>query len=119
MSSTKIYALAPETQARVNKNSQRFWLMGIFFSIVHSAYKLQTLSERASKAVKTDPEGKLEGDKVAKERAAVHTQLLQDSCDFILPATGLGYLSFDEGVCGAAGLVSSYLGLKAAWNKSA
>lgn len=69
--------------------------------------------------VKTEAEGKLEGDKVQKERRAVCTQLLQDGCDFVLPAAGLGYLNLDEGVCGAAGLVSSYLGLKAAWGKTA
>lgn len=119
LSSTKIWALSPTNQASVNRNSQKLWLSGIFFSIVHSVYKLQALKDRELKVIKTDAEGKLESDAVEKERAALHTQLLQDGCDFVLPATGLGYLNLDEGVCGAAGVVSSYLGLKAAWKKTA
>ena len=117
--STKIISMSPITQARINRNAQKLWMTGIAASILHSLYQLHGMQEREGRIIKTVADGKLEGEKIRKERAKLHTQLLQDSCDIILPATGLGLTGFDEGVVGAAGVVSSYLGLKAAWQKTA
>ncbi|KAI5844092.1 peroxisomal biogenesis factor 11 [Tricharina praecox] len=117
--STKIITMSPITQARLNRNAQKLWMTGIAASIVHSLYQLQAMQERESRIIKTVANGKLEGEKIRKDRAKLQTQLLQDSCDIILPATGLGLTGFDEGVVGVAGAISSYLGLKAAWQKTA
>jgi len=111
--------MPPIAQARVNRNAQKFWMMGIASSILHSLYQLQVMQKHESRIAKTISEGKLGGEKLRKERAKLQAQLLQDGCDIVLPATGLGLTGFDDGIVGAAGVVSSYLGLKAAWKETA
>jgi peroxin-11B len=101
------------------RESQRLWLSGIIFSLFHSALQWRQLSQRERKVVKTEAEGRLTGETLKKEREAVKTQLVMDACDFLIPATALGYLELDDGVVGAAGVVSSWIGLKAQWAKTA
>jgi peroxin-11B len=114
-----ITKMSPATGKRTQHEAQKLWLAGITFSLLHSLYQLQGLKEREAKVVKTEAEGRLEGEKIRKDRAKIHTQLIQDSCDWIIPATGLGFINCDDGVVGVAGVVSSYLGLKSQWAKTA
>ncbi|KAA8893854.1 peroxisomal biogenesis factor 11 [Sphaerosporella brunnea] len=118
LAGTKIYTLTPTRTAWVQKEAQKLWLAGITCSLLHSAYKLQQLSSREGLLKKTDAEGKLEGDQIRKERQKLHTQLLLDGCDWVIPATGLGLTGFDEGLVGAAGFVSSWIGLRQQWEKT-
>ena len=119
LSTIGVFRMSPKTTARLTRDSQKLWLSGIAFSLVHGAYQLQTLRERESSAKTTEAEGKLETEKVRRERRAVETQLILDGCDFLVPASGLGYLGVDEGIVGIAGIVSSIIGLKQAWAKAA
>lgn len=120
LASQRIVTLSsPLATARVVRESQRLWLSGIAFSLCHSVLQLQALRQRQLHAVKTEAEGRLAADQLRRERAAVQTQLLLDGCDLLIPASALGYLRLDDGLVGAAGAVSSWIGLKAAWAKSA
>jgi peroxin-11B len=49
-----------------------------------------------------------------------NTALLQISCDFcdvLNPATALGLTSFDDGIIGLAGTMSSLIGIYNVWEK--
>ena len=46
-------------------------------------------------------------------------QLISDLCDLTVPSTALGYATFDDGIVGLAGTVSSLLGLLTVWKKTA
>jgi len=118
LDTTGIYRL-PNAGKRVAKEAQRAWLMGITFSLVAGIYQLRKLSEEEKSVVKTEAEGRLASERITKERKVVKTQLISDAADFVIPATGLGILGFDEGIVGLAGLVSSVIGLQAAWKKTA
>lgn len=108
-----------EAGKKLARGAVRFWLMGLIFSFVNSLYQLRTLAEKEKKMEKTEAEGKLEGKTIAKERKGVKTQLLCDICDMTIPLSALGYMNLDDGVVGLAGLVSSIIGLRAAWSKTA
>ena len=54
-----------------------------------------------------------------RERAAVNLQLLSDLCDLTVPTSSLGWTSFDDGIVGLAGTVSSLIGVYGAWKKTA
>jgi peroxin-11B len=118
LASTKIYPLSPMRAAWVQKEAQKLWLAGITCSLLHSGYQLHLLNSRERLIKKTDAEEKVEGEKIRKEKQKLHTQLLLDGCDWILPATGLGWTGFDEGIVGVAGVVSSWIGLKQQWAKT-
>lgn len=69
--------------------------------------------------MKTIAEGKVEGERLVRERKAIVTQLISDVCDVAVPASALGYVQLDDGIVGLAGTVSSLIGLKATWKKAA
>jgi hypothetical protein len=54
-----------------------------------------------------------------RERSAIKIQLVSDLCDLTIPMSVLGYANFDDGFVGLAGMVSSLIGLHAAWKKTA
>ena len=103
----------------MQREAQRFWLVGIMFSVVSGVYSLRKLADKERGVVKTEAEGRLAGEKIVKDRKALKTQLLSDCADAVIPAAGLGWVGVDDGVVGLAGLVSSVIGLKAAWKKVA
>lgn len=55
----------------------------------------------------------------SRERAATQLQLVSDLADLTVPTSALGIVSLDDGVVGLAGTVSSLIGLRAAWAKTA
>lgn len=46
-------------------------------------------------------------------------QLLSDVCDLTIPGSALGWVNLNDGVVGAAGTVSSVIGLTTQWAKTA
>jgi peroxin-11B len=54
-----------------------------------------------------------------REKKILSLQLLSDIADFCIPSSALGYLNLDDGFVGLAGMVSSYIGLQGAWQKTA
>jgi len=109
----------PNLGKRIQRDTMRCWLAGITFSLAHSIYSLRELSEREKVAKKTEPEGRLEAKKIQKERVAVKTQAICDVCDITVPLSALGLVALDDGMVGLLGLVSSYIGLRAQWRKTA
>ncbi|TGZ78165.1 peroxisomal biogenesis factor 11 [Ascodesmis nigricans] len=116
---TSIRRFSPETAKKITLNSQKFWFMGLFFSLLNSLYTLRALADEESRVKKTEAEGRLAVERIAKQRKQVKTQLLSDACDVWLPVSSIGWWKLDDGVLGLLGLVSSVIGVRSAWRKSA
>ncbi|EEQ92679.1 hypothetical protein RJZ56_007090 [Blastomyces dermatitidis] len=97
----------------------RAWMAGLVCSALAGAYSLWILKEREKAVNKKDGESVVEGKKIQKERTAVVTQLVSDCCDLTIPSTTLGYVNLDDGIIGLAGTVSSLIGVRATWRKTA
>lgn len=54
-----------------------------------------------------------------RQRKVINVQLLSDLCDLTVPSTAIGWASFDDGIVGLAGTVSSLLGVYGVWQKTA
>ena len=116
MQAQQIKFLTPTPQ-RAQKHldiSLRFWLAGIVLSLVNGLAKAGRLANRA-RALAAPPRA---GEKIGsgaerkaalaaaeKERKAVRYQLVIDSLDVWLPATGLGVVNVNDGVAGILGYV--------------
>lgn len=127
--------------ARLQKEAYRAWFAGLACNVVAGVYTLYNLNLLAKKqqseadAEKKVEEKKLEkyvstfrtvparyvwaNDVVNRERAATQLQLVSDLCDLTVPTSAIGLMSFDDGIVGLAGTVSSLIGLQAAWAKTA
>ncbi|KAK9896989.1 peroxisomal biogenesis factor 11 [Cystobasidium minutum MCA 4210] len=121
--SAKIKIFAKDKAARIGRNANRAWAIGIAASIVSGLYKLQSIQARSKAALtpKNTPEKesdrKIELKTLMKQYKDTRFQLIQDLFDFTLPMTNLGYFGFNEGVLGLAGLASSLMGLSTQANK--
>ncbi|KAI5778115.1 peroxisomal biogenesis factor 11 [Geopyxis carbonaria] len=104
---------------RLATEALRLWLVGIGFSVANGVYELRRLSEREQGVKKTEAEGALEAGRIAAARQALRRQLVCDLADMVLPVSSLGLVKIDEGLVSLAGLVSSAIGLQAAWKKTA
>lgn len=54
-----------------------------------------------------------------RERTSTNLQLISDLCDLTVPGSALGYASFDDGIVGLAGTVSSLIAVWGTWKKTA
>ncbi|KAL7274293.1 Peroxisomal membrane protein PMP27 [Rhizina undulata] len=104
---------------KLQEQAYRAWMIGIIFSLAGGVYTLYSLTEKEKAVKKTEAEGKVEGERIVRERKATQIQLLSDACDVCIPTSALGYIKLDDGLVGIAGSISSYIGLKAAWKKTA
>ncbi|RFU73030.1 peroxisomal biogenesis factor 11 [Trichoderma arundinaceum] len=102
----------------VGQHAQRFWAMGLVFSIAAQLYTLHRLRQREAKIDRKDGEGVVESKTILKERAAAHLQLISDVCDLTVPSAALGWAGFDDGFVGLAGTVSSLIGVYTQWKKT-
>ncbi|KAL7275119.1 Peroxisomal membrane protein PMP27 [Rhizina undulata] len=103
---------------KLQEQAYKAWMFGIIFSLVGGVYTLYSLTEKEKAVKKTEAEGKVEGERIVRERKATQIQLLSDVCDVCIPTSALGYVKLDDGLVGIAGSISSYIGLKAAWKKT-
>ncbi|KAJ5612519.1 peroxisomal biogenesis factor (PEX11) [Penicillium lagena] len=104
---------------RLQESAYRAWGAGLACSAVAGIYTLFRLREQERGVNLKEGEGAVEAKKLEKERAAVRIQLLSDLCDLTVPAAALGVASFDDGLVGIAGTVSSLIGVWSQWRKSA
>ncbi|KIL70703.1 hypothetical protein M378DRAFT_194965 [Amanita muscaria Koide BX008] len=122
----KFIRLSPETAQKIQKSSFQLWFAGILFSIINSTLKTIRLIKESKrlKASKTWGEKDL-ADEAARDarlaaikasRTATGQQLIIDTLDIWIPATGAGLVNVNEGVLGVFGLITSVLGMKAQWN---
>lgn len=97
------------------------WMVGLLFNIMGGIYTQVQLLQRARETKKTDGEGALDERQLVKERNAASLQLLCDVCDITVPAFGLGYGAgiLDDGLVGLLGVVSSAIGIRTMWKKTA
>ncbi|KAF8476908.1 peroxisomal biogenesis factor 11 [Kalaharituber pfeilii] len=115
----------PSLNPTLTRLSNKAWLSGISISLVSGFYSLTQLSARARTISKLSGEGKVEEKRIEKETFETKLQLLSDACDWVIPAYtlgivgGKGRLNVDEGIVGLAGLVSSLVGVRAQWKKTA
>ena len=94
--------------------SLRFWLAGIVLSLINGFAKAGRLADRArvlaapprtGEKIGGEAERKAALNSVVKESKAVKHQLVIDSLDVWLPATGLGVVNVNDGVAGVLGCV--------------
>jgi peroxin-11B len=122
---------------RVQREAYRAWLAGLLCNAVAGVYTLWLLRRREEGINRKDGEGMVESKKIqryerresrrrfgcladeSRERAATNLQLVSDLCDMASPSTALGLTNFDEGIIGLAGTVSSLIGVRSAWRKTA
>ncbi|EJD52146.1 peroxisomal biogenesis factor 11 [Auricularia subglabra TFB-10046 SS5] len=123
--------LTPDKGTKVLKNSLRFWLAGILFSIAQGLLKAGRLANEA-KAIKLS-EKPVAGEKdiaqevetgtrlkaLTVERKAVRYQLILDTLDVWLPATGLALVNVNDGIAGILGLITSLMALRNSWKQAA
>merc|ERR1712099_141661 len=106
--------------ARLQREAYRAWLAGLLCNVIAGVYTLYNLQMAAKKSKDSqDAEKAVELKKLEKERSATQLQLISDLCDCTVPSSGLGAITFDDGIVGLEGTVSSMIGLYAAWAKTA
>lgn len=103
----------------LQQQAYKAWLVGLLASTVAGFYSNYQLMQRAKTIDEKDGEGKVEGKKIERQRTITNIQLISDLCDLTVPSTALGYATFDDGIVGLAGTVSSLLGVYVAWQKTA
>ncbi|KAI5803430.1 peroxisomal biogenesis factor 11 [Peziza echinospora] len=116
----------PVMAPAISKVANKAWLSGVSFGIISGLYTISQITQRQKKTNPLLGEGKMEEKRLQKELFETRVQLLSDACDWIIPAYTLGYVgggkgkfAVDEGVVGLAGLVSSLVGVRAQWKKTA
>lgn len=100
---------------RIQRASFQFWLIGLLGGVVNGAYRYQRSRRAISEMLSEKEHDSASLKKAQKEAKDAFTRLVWDSLDVLIPATGLGYLNLDDGIVGIAGLITSYLGVRALW----
>ncbi|KAJ8702764.1 Peroxisomal membrane protein PMP27 [Pleurotus ostreatus] len=123
--SIKFLKLKPETAAKVGKLANRFWAIGILFSLAHAALKNARLVGQIKALKSTKPWGEKDlGEEAEREaklsalynsRDALRHQLYIDMLDIWLPVSNLKYVNLNDGVLGILGVISSVLGWQKQW----
>ncbi|WWD02910.1 hypothetical protein V865_000952 [Kwoniella europaea PYCC6329] len=123
---------------RFQRLTFKFWLSGIVFSLISSSASIVKLrgdsrrfalnaeiSRRESsekgpdEKMREESERRERGRALLAQRQTLLSQLISDSCDIWIPATGLGYTNVNDGVLGALGTITSYMSLQTQWRKHA
>jgi len=104
---------------KLQQQAYKAWFVGLLASAVAGIYSNYQLMQRAKSIDEKDGEGKVESKKIERQRTVTNIQLVSDLCDLTVPSSALGYASFDDGIVGLAGTVSSLLGVYGVWQKTA
>jgi len=121
--SVKVFNFTKERKDQIGKISNRFWLAGILFNLVHALLKAGRLADEvkalrspaSSEKVGDDAERNAKYHSLQAARAAVRYQFIIDSLDVWLPATNLGFVNFNDGVLGFTGTITSLMALRSQW----
>jgi len=103
----------------LQQQAYKAWFVGLLASAVAGVYANYQLMQRAKTIDEKDGEGKVESKQIQRQRTVTNMQLVSDLCDLTVPSTALGYSTFDDGIVGLAGTVSSLLGVYGTWQKTA
>ncbi|KAH8120415.1 peroxisomal biogenesis factor 11 [Phellopilus nigrolimitatus] len=122
--SVRFITLSKENSQKVNRKSNRFWVLGIVFSICHGLIKAGRLANEAKelnspkwgeKTIGNEAELAVKLSAVEKERSSVRYQFIIDLLDVWIPATNLGYANLNDGVLGIFGVITSLMALRTQW----
>ncbi|KAF8323253.1 peroxisomal biogenesis factor [Clavulina sp. PMI_390] len=127
LNAIKFLRLDADKAKQINKTSQRFWLVGIAFSIINGLAKsgrlglsIKKLKEGTSeKQVIDEADRKVQIKTLAKARDATRYQLIIDGLDIWFPITGLELASLNDSTLGIFGVVTSVMALRTNWAKTA
>ncbi|KAK7694499.1 hypothetical protein QCA50_001685 [Cerrena zonata] len=118
----KFFNLKPSTAEKANRIANRFWLIGILFSITHGFIKAGRLANEAKqltgsqvweKGPQVDRDAQLNA--LNAQRNGVRQQFVIDILDVWIPATNIGLVNFNDGVLGIFGFITSVLALRQQW----
>ncbi|WVQ72567.1 hypothetical protein IAR50_002125 [Cryptococcus sp. DSM 104548] len=122
---------------RIQRLMYKFWFAGVLSSLISSIASLVRLRADSRRfalstevAKREDKEGK-DSETAAKDaserrergrallaqRETIISQILSDSLDIWIPATGLGLANLSDGTLGLFGVITSYMGVQAQWRK--
>ncbi|RKF78483.1 Peroxisomal membrane protein PMP30A [Golovinomyces cichoracearum] len=104
---------------RLQREAYKCWMCGLLFSTASGMYSLYTLKQQEGRIDKKNGESVVARRRIERERAAINLQLISDLCDLMIPTSAIGLLSFDDGLVGLAGTVSSLIGVYVQWKKTA
>ncbi|KGO69170.1 Peroxisomal biogenesis factor 11 [Penicillium italicum] len=104
---------------QLQKSANRCWSAGLIFSAVAGIYTLVRLQQKGKTIDRKEGEGVVEAKKIEKERSAAWVQLFSDVCDLASPLSAIGVVDLDDGIVGIAGTVSSLIGVRSQWRKTA
>lgn len=112
--SVKVTNFSPKNAHLLSTWANRLWLLSTLSQLVAALYnmyradaKLRSLgSSEKDEAVRKQTEAQI------KKLRVQSLWYFLDSC---IPATSLGFTPLDDGALGVCGVITSYLGLKAAW----
>lgn len=105
--------------AAITRFGLKFWLFGLSVGIINSLRKYQIASAKRqallAEAEKDDSSLK----RAEREIEAAKKQFIWDVLDVSIPVAGLGLADLDEGIVGAAGLITSIFGTQQQWAATA
>ncbi|UOH79210.1 hypothetical protein LQV05_000201 [Cryptococcus neoformans] len=99
------------TTQRYVRLMYKFWFAGIV------AKEEEREGKSSEEAARQMAERRERGRALLAQRQSILSQLISDSLDVWIPATGLGYSNLNEGTLGAFGVITSYMGLQTQWMK--
>ncbi|ODO08843.1 hypothetical protein L198_00576 [Cryptococcus wingfieldii CBS 7118] len=109
---------------RIQRLMYKFWFAGVLSSLISSIASLLRLRADSRRfalstevAKREEKEGNLEAASKDAQRETIISQILSDSLDIWIPATGLGLANLSDGTLGLFGVVTSCMGVQAQWNK--
>ncbi|WVN88281.1 uncharacterized protein L203_103485 [Cryptococcus depauperatus CBS 7841] len=125
--------------AKYQRLMYKFWFAGIMCSLISSSASLIRLradSKRFALSAEIAKRGEKEaqdpqevahqiaerrerGRALLAQRQTILSQLVSDTLDVWIPATGLGYTNVNDGVLGAFGAITSYMALQTQWRRHA
>ncbi|KAF5390314.1 hypothetical protein D9757_002810 [Collybiopsis confluens] len=125
VNAVKFYSFSTETNTKISKLANRFWLAGIMLSIINGTIKSVRLAkeERRIKHSKTwgekdvsqEAERETRLSTIISARDNTRHQLTIDLLDMWIPATALGISNMNEGALGIFGLISSLIAGQKQW----
>lgn len=117
----KVHTFAHPTYSYISECAAGFWLYSLIFSLGSGACRSLSIRKRIlgpsrpGATAEKETERKAVLSQLLREQHAIRRQLVQDTIDLILPASSLGYLHFNDGILGMAGLVTSIMEGRKQW----
>ncbi|CAO3590723.1 unnamed protein product [Absidia cylindrospora] len=96
---------------------QKCWFVALTASLVSGLYKFKVLAAKEARLTSNEKTDQADLKKLYKDQFTARYQFVQDACDIIIPTAGLGWIGFDEGIVGIAGMITSAMAARNQWYK--